>query len=110
MKVRQTDSGQTPEEFRVKSFLSDMRSINFGNCGVPTKLQEYLIRDKRGIEDIFLGEDCVYILPRSRDTAKFLLDVCLGEKDHYDNHPDALADEIGWVKMGDRYWLNLWWD
>lgn len=87
-----------------------MRDINFGNCGVPTELQDFLLRDKKGIEDIFLGRDNLYILPRSRETAKHLVATCIGEKDEYDEYPDTLADEIEWVKLGDRYWLMLWWD
>lgn len=105
-----TDSHQTPEEFRVESFLQDMLSINFGNCGVPEKLQDFLIRDKKGIEDIFLGQDCLYILPKSQQSAKYLFDLCVGDKDEYDSYPNSLADEISWVKLGNRYYLSLWWD
>lgn len=98
-------------EFRVKSFIQEMRSIDFGNCGVPTKLQDYLIRDQKAIEDIFTVGASLYILPRSRETAKFLFDVVM---DEYDESRDdcgfPLADDVTWAKLGDRYWLHLWWD
>ena len=105
-----TDSKQTPQEFRVEYFLQAMRNLNFGNCGVPTQLQDFLLRDKKGIEDVFIGDDSLYILPRSKQSAKYLFDTCVGNEDEWNDYPNSLADEISWVKMGDRYWLSLWWD
>lgn len=100
----------TPQELRIETFISSMRYIDFGNGGVPSKLQDYILRDKKAIEDIHYDNATVYILPKSQQTAKYLLDVCLGDKDLSDEYPNALADEIGWLKVGDRYWLRLWFD
>lgn len=105
-----TDYKSSVQEFRVKSFLQNMKSIDFGNCGVPSQLQDYLLRDKKAIEDIFVDGSCLYILPRSRQTAKYLFDVCVGKEDEYGDHSKALADEVDWCKFDDRYYLRLWWD
>ena len=108
------DSKQSVQEFRVDLFFGSMRSINFGNSGVPTKLQDHLLRDRKGIEDIFMVDDSLYILPKSKQSAKYLFDVvmdgCSTEDDGEDDDGMPLADDISWVKMGDRYWLSLWWD
>lgn len=102
---------KTPQEFRVDNFISIMRDIHFGNCDIPTELQDYIIRDKKGIEDIFLTDNGLYILPKSIQSAKYLFDVCTGEKNiEYNEYENSLADEIDWMKIGDRYWLSLWWD
>ena len=106
-----TDYKMTAQEYRVNSFLQSMRSIDFGNCGVPTKLQDHLLRDKKAIEDIFRGEDCLFILPKSQQAAKYLFDVVMNG--YSENIPDCefpLADDISWCKFGDRYYLHLWWD
>lgn len=106
-----TDYGCSAQEFRVKSFLQEMNSIDFGNCGVPTKLQDHLIRDKKGIEDIFVLDDSLYILPRSKQSAKYLFDVVMNDYNAELNDSEfPLADEIDWCKLGDRYYLRLWWD
>jgi len=102
---------QAPEEFRIDLFMSSMKHIDFGNCGVPTELQDFLLRNKKSIEDIFLGDDSLYILPKTRDIAKELLSVCMGEEEYNDpGYYRALADDISWIKLGDRYYLSLWWD
>lgn len=105
------DSKKTAQEFRVDYFLQTMRGIYFGNGGVPTQLQDFLLRDKKGIEDVFIGDDSLYILPKSQQSAKYLFDTVINGYDEvYQNEGCPLADDISWVKMGDRYWLNLWWD
>lgn len=99
------------QDYRVNQFICSMRDIHFGNCDVPNKLQDFLIRDKKAIEDVFVIGDSLYILPRSRQTAKYLFDIVMNGYDEvYQNEGCPLADEIEWVKMGDRYWLSLWWD
>lgn len=104
------DMNCTPNEFRVDQFIGTMDRINFGNCGVPKQLQEYIRNDRKAIEDIFVCGDSLYVLPRTRETAKYLFDVVMDgyTEDNYDEQP--LADEVEWVKLGDRYWLSLWWD
>lgn len=110
MNNRVTDYGRTAPEFRVKLFLEEMKSIDFGNGGVPTKLQDYFIRDHKAIEDIFMMDASLYILPKSRESAKFLLDVVNNGYDQNSDGEFPLADDISWCKLGDRYWLHLWWD
>lgn len=101
----------TAGDFRVSRFIQSMDGIDFGNCGVPKQLQEYIKNDRKAIEDIFVCGDSMYILPKTRETAKYLFDVVMDgytEDDYCDKIP--LADEVKWVKLGDRYWLSLWWD
>lgn len=104
------ESNETPEQFRVASFIQSMGRIDFGNCGVPTVLQEYVKNNRGSIEDIFIDNDSVYILPRTRESASELFNLCRGEKEDDEEDYWGIADEINWLKLGDRYWLSLWWD
>ena len=103
------ESGETAEHYRVSSFIAAADRIDFGNCGVPTVLQEHIKTNRDSIEDIFIDNDSVYILPRTREAARELFDLCRGEKEDEEDYW-GIADEINWLKLGDRYWLSLWWD
>ena len=106
-----TDYKMPVGDFRVESFLQCMRHIDFGNCGVPTKLQDHLLRDKKAIEDIFVVDASLYILPKSKQSAKYLIDVVMnGFVKGDEEYAFPLADEVGWCKFEDRYYLQLWWD
>lgn len=103
------DFKQKPEELRVNILMQDMGRIDFGNSGVPNVLQELLKEKRELVEDAFFGSDSLYILPATREFAKELFYTMVGEKDgEYDYF--SFADDIRWVKLGDRYWLSLWWD
>lgn len=105
------DFDQTASEFRVQLFIGDMDRIDFGNCGVPTALQEYFKNNREKIEDVFVVDASMYVLPATHESAKELFDICRGKRDEdEDDGWYTLADEISWVKLGDRYWLSLWWD
>ena len=105
-----TDYKMPIKNFRVESFLQCMRHIDFGNCGVPTKLQDHLLRDKKAIEDIFVIDASLYILPKSKQSAKYLFDVVMNSFVEGADSEFPLADEVRWCKFEDRYYLQLWWD
>lgn len=102
------------QDFKIDRFINDMGRISFGNSGVPKELQEYIKADRKAIEDIFACGDCLYILPKTRETAQYLFKVAMNgyvENSIDDNDTSyPLADEIEWIKLGDRYYLSLWWD
>lgn len=101
------DSKCTAQELRIQSFKSGMRGIDFGNCGVPQDIQYVFNSHVDWVEDVFIGIDSIYILPSSREAAENLYDVVVRIED---GEEYALADDVSWYKLGDRYWLGLWFD
>lgn len=100
---------ETPEQYRIQVFMWGMDRIDFGNCGVPTAIQEYFRDKKENIQDVFIGEDSMYILPATEEVAEELYDLIVPTEAE-DGEATALADEVSWLKLEDRYWLHLWWD
>lgn len=103
------ETGQTAEEFRVQNFLYESDN-QLGNGGMPKRLQEFLKEHKDDIQDAFTDSDTAYILPATKQFAAALFAECVGKKDEWGDYPDCIADEIDWIKLGNRYWLQLWWD
>lgn len=104
-----SESGQTSEEFRKDVVLYSIGYGQFGNGGFSKEMVEFLKSNREEIQDIFCDSDTVYILPSSKQFAAMLFNKCIGEKDSYGDY-SGIADEIDWIKLGQRYWLRLWWD
>lgn len=104
------ESDLTAGQFRVQAFIQNADRIDFGNCGVPTQLKDFISNNKSLIEDIFVDNDGLYILPATAASAGKLFNLCTGKKNEWNDYDETLADEINWTKIENRYWLSLWWD
>ena len=103
------ETGESTQEFKVREFLNSM-DMQLGNGGLSRDTQAFLRENSDQIEDAFIGEDGMYLLPATREFATLLYNQILGK--HYDPEEDygAEADEVEWYKVDNRYWLSLWWD
>lgn len=106
--IRECNS--TAADFRVSLFFQSTISQQLGNGGIPTNLQEFLTKNRDKVEDVFSGNDSVYILPKDKDFARALYKECVGPLDKHGEYIEPVADEIDWNKIENRYWLGLWWD
>ena len=104
------ESGQTAEEFRIDTFLRNIAYNDFGNGGFSKGAIKFLNDNRQEIQDAFVDYDSAYILPASKQFAAELYRVCLGEAFSDPDNSFAEADEVDWIKLGQRYWLCLWWD
>lgn len=108
---RINETNQTANEYRVGLILNSVSAIQLGNGGLNKPMIHFLNRNKADIEDIFLDNDSLYILPKTKEFATLLFNTCVGEKvQGEDEYLSPIADEIDWLKLGDRYYLRLWWD
>ena len=104
---RETDKPLSEIRFEDACSLLEREDWN----GAPTKLIADYVRNKvNGIEDIFLGDCSCTILPKDKESAQKLWELIMDDVIKNPEDSTALADEVDWLKIGDRWWLNLWWD
>lgn len=109
MKIGVRDVGRTALDIRLDGILLWQGSREYyGNGGPGVELLDFLTKYRSEIQDAFRTGDELYILPSSKRFAAML--ASLLSKDGHDKRGERFADEIDWVKLGDRYWLRLWWD
>jgi hypothetical protein len=101
----------TAQEFRVNLFFQSTIEQQLGNGGIPKTLQDFLKANRELVEDVFSDDDSVYILPKTKEFAGELFNVCTGPYGkEFEEYAENCADEIDWNKIEGRYWLGLWWD
>lgn len=104
------ESEKSAEEYRVDTFLYHIYKNDFGNGGFSREVVEFLEQNREEIQDAFVDYDSAYILPATKKFAKELYEACLGDALTDSENSFAIADEVDWLKLGNRYWLRLWWD
>ena len=67
------------------------------------KISNWLLKHIKGIENIFAGDDRVYIKCKDPEINKELAEFVVKEQ---------IGDEVQWKKCkgSDRWWLLIWWD
>ena len=104
---RETD--EPLESIRLRELCNLLEREDWN--GAPTSTIANYIRNKdSGIEDAFLGDCSCTILPKDKESAQKLWELVMGDVLKAPEDNLALADEVDWLKIGDRWWLNLWWD
>lgn len=101
---------QSAPDFRVDSTLRSLDRLQLGNGGVNKETLLFMTQYRSELQDMFIDDDSLYVLPASKQFAAMLFSHCIGKRDEYGEHSNAIADEIDWIKIGSRYWLRLWWD